>query len=213
MNKLITHSIATFTSLIAIVLAGSAHAHHPMGGQLPSSALEGLVSGIAHPIIGLDHLLFVASIALLAVLSGASLFKMMIAFTISSLSGLLLHVNAINLPSVELIIAVSVMLAGLVIIKQFSGQMVAGQMVAGVLVAGAGLFHGFAYGEAIYGSPAGAVSAYFIGIGFVQCAIAVGVFKAAQLLLAGTRVSANNLRLSAGSGIALFGAFLFAGSM
>jgi urease accessory protein len=208
MNKLITHSIATFTSLIAIVLAGSAQAHHPMGGQLPSSALEGLVSGIAHPIIGLDHLLFVASIALLAVLSGASLFKMMIAFTISSLSGLLLHVNAINLPSVELIIAVSVMLAGLVIIKQFSGQ-----MVAGVLVAGAGLFHGFAYGEAIYGSPAGAVSAYFIGIGFVQCAIAVGVFKAAQLLLAGTRISANNLRLSAGSGIALFGAFLFAGSM
>jgi urease accessory protein len=208
MNKLITSSIVTFSGLIAIVITGSAQAHHPMGGQLPSSVFEGLISGFAHPIIGLDHLLFVASIGLLAVLSGASLFRLMVAFTISSFSGLLLHVNAIGVPGAELIVSVSVMLAGLVIIKQFSGQ-----TAAGVFVAGAGLFHGFAYGEAIYGSPAGAMTAYFIGIGLVQCCIAAAVFKASQLLLAGPGVSAKNLRLSAGSGIALFGAFLLAGSI
>lgn len=208
MNKLITNSIVTSSGLLAMVMTGSAHAHHPMGGQLPSSALEGLASGFAHPIIGLDHLLFVASIGLLAVLSGASLFRLMVAFTISSLSGLLLHVNAIGLPGAELIVAVSVMLAGLIIIKQFSGQ-----MAAGILVTGAGLFHGFAYGEAIYGSPAGAMTAYFIGIGFVQCGIAAGVFKASQVLLAGSRISANSLRLSAGSSIALFGALLLTGSV
>jgi urease accessory protein len=96
----------------------------------------------------------------------------------------------------------------MIIIKQFSGQ-----MAAGILVTGAGLFHGFAYGEAIYGSPAGAMTAYFIGIGFVQCGIAAGVFKASQVLLAGSRISANSLRLSAGSSIALFGAFLLMGSV
>ncbi|MGK0247899.1 MAG: urease accessory protein [Oleispira sp.] len=208
MNQIITHSIVTFSGLLAIVTTGSAQAHHPMGGQLPSSVFEGLASGFAHPIMGLDHLLFVASIALLAVLSGASLFRLMAAFTISSLSGLLLHVNALGLPSAELIVAVSVMLAGLVIIKQFSGQ-----IAVGILVAGAGLFHGFAYGEAIYGAPAGAMAAYFIGIGCVQCGIAVGVFKVSQMLLAGSRVTANNLRLSAGSGIALVGAFMLTGSI
>ncbi|MFT6907452.1 MAG: urease accessory protein [Oleiphilaceae bacterium] len=208
MNKLITSPIVTFSGLIAIVITSSAQAHHPMGGQLPSSVFEGLISGFAHPIIGLDHLLFVASIGLLAVLSGASLFRLMVAFTISSLSGLLLHINAIGLPGAELIVSVSVMLAGLVIIKQFSSQ-----IAAGMFVAGAGLFHGFAYGEAIYGSPGSAMTAYFIGIGFVQCCIAAAVFKASKVLLAGSRVSAKNLRLSAGSGIALFGAFLLAGSI
>jgi urease accessory protein len=205
-NKLITNPIVMFMSLLT--LSGGAQAHHPMAGQAAVSAFEGLISGFAHPIIGLDHLFFVVSIGLIAVVLGASLVRLVAAFTISSLSGLLLHVNAIGVPGVELAIAVSVMLAGVVIVKQFSGQ-----TTAAILVAGAGLFHGFAYGEAIYGSPAAAVTAYFIGIGLVQCCIAVSVFKASQLLLARPGVRAKNLSLSAGSAIAVFGAFLLAGSI
>ncbi len=208
MNKLINKTTVTCSGLLATVISGSTQAHHPMDGQIPSTMFEGLISGIAHPVIGLDHLLFIASIGLFAVLSGASLIRLVTGFTISSLSGLLLHVNAIALPSVELIVAVSVMLAGLVIIKQFSGQ-----VVVGIFIAVAGLFHGFAYGEAIYGAPEGAIATYSMGIGFIQCGIAILVFKLTQLVLSGSRLRAKHLRLSAGSGIAIFGAFLIANSV
>ncbi len=208
MNKLINKTTVTCSGLLATVISGSTQAHHPMDGQIPSTMFEGLISGIAHPVIGLDHLLFIASIGLFAVLSGASLIRLVTGFTISSLSGLLLHVNAIELPSVELIVAVSVMLAGLVIIKQFSGQ-----LVVGIFIAVAGLFHGFAYGEAIYGAPEGAIATYSMGIGFIQCGIAILVFKLTQLVLSGSRLRAKHLRLSAGSGIAIFGAFLIANSV
>ena len=208
MNKLINKTTVTCSGLLATVISGSTQAHHPMDGQIPSTMFEGLISGIAHPVIGLDHLLFIASIGLFVVLSGASLIRLVTGFTISSLSGLLLHVNAIALPSVELIVAVSVMLAGLVIIKQFSGQ-----VVVGIFIAAAGLFHGFAYGEAIYGAPKGAIATYSMGIGFIQCGIAILVFKLTQLVLSGSRLRAKHLRLSAGSGIAIFGAFLIANSV
>jgi urease accessory protein len=208
MNKLINKTTATCSGLLATVISGSTQAHHPMDGQIPSTMFEGLISGIAHPVIGLDHLLFIASIGLLAVLSGASLIRLVAGFTISSLSGLLLHVNAIDLPSVELIVAVSVVIAGLVIVKQFSGQ-----VVVGIFIAAAGLFHGFAYGEAIYDAPIGTIAAYSIGIGFIQCSIAILVFKLTQVILARSRVSSKHLRLSAGSGIALFGAFLLSNSI
>lgn len=47
-------------ALIALVsafaLARPALAHHAMGNTTPNTFAEGLVSGLAHPIIGLDHL-------------------------------------------------------------------------------------------------------------------------------------------------------------
>ncbi len=147
-------------------------------------------------------------VGVVAVLSCASLIRLVTGFTMSSLSGLMLHVTAVALPRVEVVVAVSVMLAGLVIIKQVSGR-----LVVGIFIAVAGLFHGFAYGEAIYGAPEGAIATYSMGIGFIQCGIAILVFKLTQLVLSGSRLRAKHLRLSAGSGIAIFGAFLIANSV
>ena len=41
---------------IMIVIAQPAWAHHPMGGTLPQTFLQGLLSGFGHPVIGVDHL-------------------------------------------------------------------------------------------------------------------------------------------------------------
>jgi hypothetical protein len=43
-----------------------AFAHHALGGKLPATAWEGFLSGLAHPVIGLDHLAFVVAIGLVA---------------------------------------------------------------------------------------------------------------------------------------------------
>jgi urease accessory protein len=51
--------------LLSLVPA-SAKAHHVMEGELPNSIVTGFISGVAHPVIGLDHLAFVIAIGLLS---------------------------------------------------------------------------------------------------------------------------------------------------
>ena len=47
-----------------LVSSGAALAHHPMCGQTPDTLLTGVLSGIGHPIIGIDHLAFVICVGL-----------------------------------------------------------------------------------------------------------------------------------------------------
>src|SRR5262244_1869797 len=47
----------------ALLLADPAFAHHLMGGRMPSTFVEGLLSGLGHPVIGIDHLAFLVGSA------------------------------------------------------------------------------------------------------------------------------------------------------
>jgi hydrogenase/urease accessory protein HupE len=53
MNRSMTPAAA----LALIAAAGPAAAHPQPGGSPPSGALEGRLSGLAHPLLGLDHAL------------------------------------------------------------------------------------------------------------------------------------------------------------
>ena len=73
LSSFLSKSIANKSNLtvlgliaIAILIIGiePAHAHHPMGGATPANFSQGFLSGLAHPIIGLDHLVFVIAIGL-----------------------------------------------------------------------------------------------------------------------------------------------------
>ncbi len=44
-----------------LLLMEPAIAHHPFGGETPSNFVEGFLSGLGHPIIGLDHFTFVVA--------------------------------------------------------------------------------------------------------------------------------------------------------
>ena len=54
----------------AMAVAAPAWAHHVMGGELPQTFLQGLLSGLAHPVIGLDHLAAIVGVGILAALAG-----------------------------------------------------------------------------------------------------------------------------------------------
>ena len=62
------HSLAVLTPLFLLLafLSNSALAHHPfgMGVSTDLSAWQALLSGIGHPLLGPDHLLFLLGIAL-----------------------------------------------------------------------------------------------------------------------------------------------------
>lgn len=161
---------STFVALAAVLLAPYAYAHHPMGGVTPSTFFQGLLSGFGHPIIGLDHLAFIVGVGLLSA-AFAKRWLMPLAFVAATVVGTVLHLMALSLPAAELVIAITVALIG---VLAFSGWRVA-LGVAATLFALAGVFHGYAYGEAVVGAEATPIAAYLLGFCIIQYAIAVGV--------------------------------------
>ncbi|MFS8038881.1 HupE/UreJ family protein [Xanthobacter sp. AM11] len=158
-------------SILPVFAATSAKAHHAMGGQLPATFAEGFISGLAHPVIGLDHLGFIVAAGLLAGVMGLSAW-LPVAFVAASIAGVMLHVQLFNLPFAELVIALSVVAAG-ALLALGREKPVAG-LWAG-LFALAGVFHGYAYGESIVGAEPTQIAAYLAGLAVVQSVVGAGV--------------------------------------
>ena len=149
---------------------GTASAHHLMGGKTPSTFTEGILSGIGHPIIGPDHLAFLVALGI-AVGVGRLSFATPFLFLVAMACGVAAHVAAVNIPAVELIVAVSVLLAGVLIALDRRITASAWAMIFSI----AGFFHGYAYGESIYGAEATPLAAYLVGLVVVQTALVVGI--------------------------------------
>lgn len=166
------------TAALAVSAATPALAHHMMGGLLPSTFVEGLLSGLGHPIIGHDHLL-----AILAVGALASLFTrgvlLPVAFVAAALVGVGLHVGLVDLPAAELLIAVSLVALGALLLAQRA--LVPAPTLVG-LFALAGIVHGYAFGESIVGAEPAPLVAYLLGLGVVQTGIALLGWAGARTL-------------------------------
>ncbi len=155
-------------ALTAIASAVPALAHHPMGGATPGYFMDGFLSGIGHPIIGIDHLAFIIAVGVASAFLAAR--YVMPAFFIGAtvLGCLLYSVGNISLPFTEFAIAASVLLLGTLIM---SGRDLNPKICA-ALFSLAGLFHGSAYATEIVGAEATPLAAYLIGFSLVQYAIA-----------------------------------------
>ena len=155
-------------------------AHHAMGGTLPSNAIEGFISGLAHPVVGLDHLLFVIAVGLLAVVMNRTQRGLVIpvGFILTSLLGTGIHLLGFDLPWPEVVVSASVVLFGGLLAMKHQPKHV---MVSALAIL-AGLFHGYAYGEAIVGAETSPLVAYMMGFGMVQLAIAVGTYTLGNAL-------------------------------
>jgi urease accessory protein len=192
--------IRLFT-LLAILIPGAALAHHPIGGMTPATIWQGFASGIGHPVIGFDHLAFIIGMAALALLTKAPRL-MPLAFVGMTVVGTLVHLQAVTLPGAELVIAASVLLVG---VLGLAGAKLP-TLLAVAMFGFAGVFHGYAYGEAIVGAEASPLIAYLIGFAFVQTAIAWGLQLAAQ---SSSRMS-EWIRAGAGIAVGVGAAFLVA---
>jgi len=188
-----------------MLAAMPALAHHPTGGETPMNAVQGFLSGLGHPVIGLDHLAFVITAGLLAAVVGGGL-MIPIGFVLASMVGTGMHLMAIDLPAAELVISGSVLLFGALLAMK---QPPSTAIVAG-LAALAGLFHGYAYGEAVVGAGMDTVVAYLAGFAVIQTAIAIAAYTVAKRLTGKSEGSALNLRF-AGFTLAGVGAAFLSG--
>lgn len=153
-------------------------AHHALDGKLPVNFFEGFLSGLAHPVIGLDHLAFVIAIGLIAAgqIRGALIPG---AFILAALAGTGIHLLELDVPAAESAIALSVIAIGAMLILPHKPNV----LLLTILSAIAGIFHGYAYGEAIVGAEMTPLFAYLLGFSCIQYLVALLAKTVGNLML------------------------------
>ena len=180
-------TIAAAIFAASVLAAEPAFAHHLMGGHTPSTFMEGLLSGLGHPVIGIDHFAAVVAVGCLAAAhrAGAAL---AVAFVLAMMGGVALHLHGTSVPASELLVALSVISLGAILLRvpQLPVSAALGLFVV------VGLTHGYALGESIYGAERSPLAAYLIGLAIIQGAVALGAMTIARAV---TRDRADLVRL------------------
>lgn len=141
---------------------------HEGGGQA-----AGFVSGLLHPVSGLDHVLAMVAVGLWGAQLGApAIWLLPVAFPLVMAFGGFLGLMGVPVPGVEIGIALSAVLLGVVVATQSRPPLA----VAVALVGFFAVFHGHAHGTEL---PEGA-SGLLYSVGFV---IATGLLHATGIAL------------------------------
>lgn len=197
------HLFAFFLALIGASIATPCFAHHVMDGTTPSNLFEGLLSGFAHPIIGIDHFAFLIAMGIAAAFTSQPRLAPL-AFVSATVAGCLLLVNGIVIPGVEIAVACSVIVVGTLVL---SGKELPAALWI-TLFSIAGIAHGSAYGGAILGAEMQPLVAYLAGFALIQFIVATAAGAFARYL-ADPSAAAQSLHprlagaLAAGIGIAI----------
>jgi urease accessory protein len=180
------------------LLAEPAFAHHVMGGRMPATFGEGFLSGLGHPVIGIDHFAAVVAVGCLAAAHRAAP-ALAISFVLAMIAGVAVHLHGTTVPAAELLVALTVIVLGAILLR--TPQLpVSGALGLFVLV---GLTHGYALGESIYGAEPTPLYAYLLGLAVIQSAVALAAMTIARSVM---RRSGEPLTLRLiGAGIAGIG--------
>lgn len=189
---IILAAVSVLTPVAALAHTGAGDTH-------------GVVHGFMHPVTGLDHVLAMVAVGILAaLLGGRATWLVPASFVALAAAGGLLGVQGVPVPFVEFGISASVVLLGLAIALQ--ARLPLGWTVG--LVGLFGLYHGYAHGAEM---PADA-SGFAYGAGFLAAT--------AMLHIAGiglglgiahmARRSATRFAQAGGAAIALAGIVLLA---
>lgn len=200
--------LSVLTGVMALLIAVPAMAHHAMGGRMPSTFMEGLLSGFAHPLIGVDHFAFIVASGLLALAKRQGML-IPIAFISSTMIGTGLHYAGANLPGVELLVSGTILIFGILLTRKDDLKTLTVVGLSGL----AGICHGYAYGEAIFGAQTTSLLAYLIGFTTIQLGVAAIAFILGKQFIKQTRQPQFSALRSAGFVICGVGIALFCSQM
>lgn len=199
-----------FVSAMSTLLIGStAFAHHAMDGALPETLLGGLLSGLAHPVIGLDHLLAIIAVGLLSANVGTLGATFAAMFVFSGLLGTGIHLLRFDVPAAEVVVSATVVLLGLALFAQRrlpDGARALGYLAPIGLLTGA--FHGYAYGESIVGAESAPLGGYLLGFTAVQLALIFGARSLGRAAAIRSPAFRARLRVFSGGVVSTAGAAL-----
>jgi urease accessory protein len=151
---------------------------------------DGLLSGLGHPVTGLDHLAAVVAVGCLAAgqRGGAWL---ALGYAVAMVLGAAAHIGEATVAGAEIFVAASVVGLGLALIRARPVRI----DVAAALFACAGLLHGYALGESIAGAQAAPLYGYFIGLALIQSSIALAALQMTRMLAARTALQPTMIRV------------------
>ncbi len=194
MTNRFRYSAFAATATLALLWPLFAWAHEETGQA------AGFVSGLTHPISGLDHVLAMVAVGFWGAQLGApALWALPVAFPVVMALGGMLGLMGIPLPGVEIGIALSAVALGAMVV----GEAKPGLPIAAALVAFFAIFHGHAHGTEL---PDGASGLYY-SIGFV---IATGLLHAAGIAFGMVHERPNGpVILRAAGGLVLVGGLYF----
>ncbi len=139
---------------------------HAQGGEA-----TGLLSGLQHPVSGLDHVLAMVAVGLWgAQLGQPAVWLLPVTFPMVMAFGGMMGLMGLALPGIEIGIAASAIILGALVAWQARPPLWVAAMIVGLF----GIFHGHAHGTEL---PAGA-DALLYSIGFV---VATGCLHAAGI--------------------------------
>lgn len=187
--------LATLAALAVATVADPAIAHHAMGGDMPKTLWQGLASGLAHPVIGLDHLAFIIAIGIAAGLIGRGGATLVVAFVAASTAGVVVHLAKLDMPIVEILVALSVVVAGLLLASGAKAERPVWLPFATL----AGLAHGYAFGESVVGAEQSVIGAYLVGLAIVAVLMALGVALLTRRFMTAEFGGAGRARLAGGA--------------
>jgi urease accessory protein len=145
--KSTTQRVAAFSALF---LPAAAFAH--------PDTHTGFMQGLVHPVSGVDHVLAMIAVGVLASrLQGVKRMAPPAAFILAMMGGGALGATGIALPWIELLIAASLVAFGLSIARARAGTVWAISLMVGCF----GVFHGHAHGTEMVGD-----SVVLYGVGF-----------------------------------------------
>ena len=128
------------------------------GHQVGDSS--GFLSGLSHPVLGLDHLLAMLSVGILsAQMGGKAVWSVPLTFVLVMLLGGFLGIAGVELPFVERGIAISVLALGIALALEKKLPVVLAMIFVGIFA----IFHGHAHGTEM---PSLATPAVY-AVGFV----------------------------------------------
>jgi len=152
-------------SLVLLFHAQVAHAHVQAGEAV------GLLSGLKHPVSGLDHVIAMIAVGLWGAQLGVpAIWVLPVAFPMVMALGGMLALLGVPLPGIEAGIAASAIVLGAAVMMELRPPLA----VAAVVVGFFAIFHGYAHGSELHGGE----SALLYSIGFViatGCLHGVGI--------------------------------------
>jgi urease accessory protein len=192
---------AVTTFVIFFVFAPAAALAHP-----GHDGAGGLMHGLAHPVTGIDHVLAMIAVGVLAAqYGGRALWLVPTSFLVAMAAAGAIGMAGIPVKIVEAGICLSVVVLGLMIAFQIKPP----RLVAMVVVGFFALFHGYAHGSEM---PNGLVGLSFAAGFLVATALLLGAGVGLGLLLQRRTLSRRLIQAGGGAmalaGIAVLASFL-----
>ncbi|MFM7267179.1 MAG: HupE/UreJ family protein [Cyanobium sp.] len=145
--------------VLGVLRAGEAQAHHLMALlHLQPSPLGGFLSGLAHPVLGPDHLLFLLALSLVGLRHRSG---WMLALLGTGLGGSLLGLLLPGLPGAEALVAFSLVIVALVLLGRLDRR----------LLLPAFALHGYVLSASVLGWTTAPVSFYLLGLLISQASL------------------------------------------